>query len=299
MLRTVRNYIQVVKPGIILGNLISTAGGFFLASGWRPETGVLAAVLAGTALMVASGCVFNNCIDRKPDGKMARTRNRVLASGRMSPAAALLYGASLGLAGAALLLKGANPLCLGVVMAGYAIYVIVYSLILKPRWSYSILVGSLAGAAPPLAGYCAVTHQFDPGALILLSIFCVWQIPHAHAIAVYRLQDYTAAAIPSLPGKRGIPAAKKHILIFILAFLATAPMLTIGGYAGSGFLSAATLIGALWLLMALQGIKATDDRLWAKKLFVFSIVGITILSVMMAIDCTVHQPPVLQLTWAM
>lgn len=299
MLKTVRNYIQVAKPGIVLGNLISTAGGFLLASGNRPQMGVLVGALAGTSLMVASACVLNNCIDRKLDGKMARTRNRVLACGRMSPAAALLYATALGIAGTGLLWTATNPLCVGLVLLGFTIYVVLYSLVLKPRKSYSILVGSLAGAAPPLAGYCAVTNQFDLGALILLSIFCVWQIPHAHAIAVFRLRDYAAAAIPSLPGKRGVPTAKKHIALCTLAFLAVAPMLTLGGYTGFRFLSAAALIGALWLLMALQGLKAADDRLWARKLFVFSIVGITLLSLMMAIDGTVHQPPVLQLTWAL
>ena len=298
MLRIIKKYVGVAKPGIILGNLISTAGGFLLAARGQIETGVLQATLAGTALMIASGCVLNNCIDRNMDRKMARTRNRVLASGRMSPAAAVLYAGSLGLAGTALLWRATNPLCVGLVLAGFAIYVVAYSLVLKPRWAFSTLVGSLAGAAPALAGYCAVTNHFDTGAVILLSIFCLWQMPHAHAISVSRLEDYAAAAIPSLAGQQGVPMAKRHIVIYILGFWAATLMLTIGGYTGFGFFTAAMVIGLLWLLIALSGTRTTDDRLWARKLFVFSVVGITILSVMMAVDCTVPHPSGLLLTRA-
>ncbi|MEJ2660074.1 MAG: UbiA family prenyltransferase, partial [Desulfobacteraceae bacterium] len=149
------------------------------------------------------------------------------------------------------------------------------------------LIGSLAGAAPPLAGYCAVTDRFDAGAWILLSIFSLWQMAHAHAIAVLRFKDFAAAAVPSLAGERGVPAAKKHIVVFILAFSAAALALSLAGYTGFGFLAAACFIGLLWLLMALGSLKADDDALWARKLYVFSIVSITLLSVMMAIDYSV------------
>ena len=107
------------------------------------------------------------------------------------------------------------------------------------------------------------------------------------SIAVFRRKDFAAAALPSLPGKRGVPVAKKHIAAYILAFLVASLTLSIGGYAGFGFLAAAGIIGLLWLLMALGGLKSEDDDRWAKKLYIFSIVGITILSVMMAIDCRV------------
>jgi protoheme IX farnesyltransferase len=280
----IKKYIGVAKPGIILGNLISTSGGFLLASRGDIDAGTLQAVLGGMALMVASGCVLNNLIDRNLDRKMDRTRNRVLAAGRMTPVAAALYASLLGIAGSLLLWMTTNPLCVGLVLAGLGVYVIAYSLVLKPRSMYSTLIGSLAGAAPPLTGYCAVTGRFDAGAWILLSIFSLWQMAHAHTIAVWRFTDFAAAAVPSLAGRRGVPAAKKHIAVYILAFWAAASTLTIGGYAGFGFLAAVCAIGLLWLLMALKGIKTDDDVRWAGNLYTFSIVGITILSVMMAID---------------
>lgn len=298
MPETIKKYILVTKPGIVFGNLISVAGGFFLASRGRIDTGVLLSTLIGVSLVVASGCVFNNTVDRKLDRKMARTHNRVLAQGLMSPRNAVCYASMLGIAGSLLLRATTNMLCVAIVLTGFTIYAGIYSLYLKRKSAYATLIGSLAGATPPLVGYCAVTHRFDAGALILLSIFSLWQIPHSYAIAVFRLKDYTAAAIPVLPVKQGIPAAKKHIIGYILAFMAASLMLTAGGYTGYNYLGAAAAMGLSWLYMACSGYKAADDRLWARRLFVFSILSITVLCIMMAIDVTTPPVPGLLLTYA-
>ena len=140
---------------------------------------------------------------------------------------AVSYATLLGLAGLALLWAATNLLAVSIVLAGLMIYVGVYSLYLKRHSVYGALIGSLAGAAPPLAGYCAVTGRFDLGAVILLSIFSLWQMPHCYAIAVFRFDDYTAAAIPVLPVKQGTAAAKKHMVGYILAFMAATLMLTV------------------------------------------------------------------------
>ena len=225
----IKNYLLVAKPGIVFGNLISAAAGFFLASKGRVDGVALPATLIGISLVVASGCVFNNCVDRKIDRKMIRTRNRALAKGLISLKIAVSYATILGIAGMALLCAATNLLAVVIVLAGLVIYVGVYSLYMKRNSVYSALIGSLAGATPPLAGYCAVTGRFDMGAVILLSIFSLWQMPHCYAIAVFRFDDYTAAAIPVLPVKQGTAAAKKHIVGYILAFMAATLMLTFGG----------------------------------------------------------------------
>ena len=121
-------------------------------------------------------------------------------------------------------------------------------------------------------------------------IFSLWQIPHSYAIAIFRFKDYSAAAIPVLPVKQGMPAAKKHIVGYILAFMAAALMLTFGGYTGYRYLAVAAALGLSWLYLAWSGYKTSDDRLWAKKLFVFSILTIFVLSVMMSIDFTAPPP---------
>ena len=283
----VKNYLLVTKPGIILGNLVTAAGGFFLASRGRIEISVMMSALIGISLVVASGCVFNNCIDRSMDRKMTRTRNRILAQGLMSPKGAILYASLLGLAGITLLWAATNILSVAVVLAGFMIYVGLYSLYLKRHSVYGSLIGSLAGAAPPLAGYCAVSNRFDTAALILLSIFILWQLPHCYAIAIFRFQDYAAASIPVLPVKLGIPAAKKHIVGYILAFMAASLMLTFGGYTGYTYLVVMTVLGLSWLVVAWSGYRTSNERLWAKKLLVVSILNIFVSSVMMSIDFTV------------
>jgi heme o synthase len=286
MPQTIKNYVLVAKPGIMVANLISAAAGFFLASKGRLDGLLLLATLIGISLVVASGCVFNNCIDRKIDRKMTRTKNRALASGLIKLPSAASYALILGLAGLSLLWAATNLLAVGIVLAGLVIYVGVYSLYLKRNSVYSTLIGSLAGAAPPLAGYCAVTGRFDLGAVILLSIFSLWQMPHCYAIAIFRYDDYTAAAIPVLPVTQGTAAAKKHIVGFILAFTAATLMLTVWGYTGYSTFAVATVLGLSWLYMAWSGYKPSDERLWAKKLFIFSILAIFILSLMMSIDFT-------------
>jgi protoheme IX farnesyltransferase len=149
---------------------------------------------------------------------------------------------------------------------------------------YGTLIGSLSGAAPPVIGYCAVTSHFDAGALILLAIFSLWQMPHSYAIAIFRFKDYQAANIPVLPVVKGISVAKNHITMYIIAFMVATLMLTLGGYAGYKYLVVAAAVSVWWLGMALSGYKTQNDRVWARKLFVFSIVAITALSVMMSVD---------------
>jgi len=289
MLEFFKPYLYVIKPGIVLANLVCVAGGFFMASKGRIDWVVLLTVFTGISLVVASGCVFNNLIDRKIDRKMRRTCHRVLVTGRLSPRTAFFYGSFLGFCGILMLWMTSNRLCFVVVLSGFAIYTGLYSMILKRHSVYSVIVGSLAGAAPPLAAYCAVNNRFDTGALILLLVFGLWQVPHSYAIAIYRREDYAAAAIPVLPVNRGILTAKKHITGYMTAFICASLMPAIGGYTGGMYLSVATIMGVSGLGLAGSGYKASDERIWARKMFIFSILAIAVLSIMMSID--VRVPP--------
>ncbi|MCB5189949.1 heme o synthase [Methylobacillus arboreus] len=279
-----KQYLLITKPGIIFGNLISVAGGFFLASRGDIDFALLLATAIGISLVIASGCVLNNYIDRDIDSKMERTRNRVMVRGLIPARNAVIYGCALGIVGITLLYATTNMLTVWLSLFGFAIYVGAYSLYLKRNSVYGTLIGSLSGAAPPVIGYCAVSNEFDMGAVILLVIFSLWQMPHSYAIAIFRLKDYTAAAIPVLPVKKGILATKKHIVLYIVAFVIATIMLTLSGYTGNHYLIVAGVISIYWLGLALAGYKTNNDQIWARKLFMFSIVTITALSVMMSID---------------
>lgn len=291
-----KQYLQVTKPGIIFGNLISVIGGFLLASKGTIDYPLFIATLLGVSLVVASGCVFNNYIDRDIDRIMERTKNRPLVKGLIDPKISLIYASALGIAGMLLLLVAANALAMLLAVIGFIVYVGIYSLYMKRKSVYGTLIGSLSGAAPPVIGYCAVTNEFDAGALILLLIFSLWQMPHSYAIAIFRFKDYKAANIPVLPVIKGISVAKTHIFLYILAFMVATLMLTISGYAGYKYLVVGAAVSLWWLGMAISGFKTeNDDRVWARKLFIFSIVAITSLSVMMSVDPTVSTDTVIAL----
>ncbi|SDL20868.1 protoheme IX farnesyltransferase [Modicisalibacter muralis] len=290
-----RDFLTLTKPGIIFGNLIAAMGGFFLAAQGHFDLLLFLSAILGIALVIASGCAFNNVIDRDIDAVMQRTRNRPLVQGRITPIATLWFATLLGVAGFALLALGTNVLTLGLAAFGFAIYVGAYSLYMKRHSEYGTLVGSLSGAVPPVVGYCAVTGRFDAGALTLLIIFCLWQMPHSYAIAIFRFKDYQAASIPVLPVVRGIKTAKHYILGYILAFVAATLALSLAGYAGVGYFVVALVMGIYWLYLGLEGYRARDDEKWAKRVFGFSILTITALSVMMSLDASLPAAPML---WA-
>jgi protoheme IX farnesyltransferase len=281
-----KDYWRVTKPGMVLGNLVPVMGSFFLASRGHIDVAVFLSTTIGISLLIASACVLNNCMDRDLDRMMKRTRDRVLAMGLMSTNAAFLYASVLGMAGMSLLLEKDNLLSDVIVLAGFLIYVCAYSLYWKRHSVYAPLIGSLAGAAPPLAAYCAVTDRFDMGAVILLSIFGLWQIPHFYAIAIYRMDDYAAAAIPVLPVKHGVSATNRQIIGFIVAFILATMMLTFGGYTGYSYLAVAFVSGLVWFSVAWNAYNSAEERLWARNLFVSSIIINFTLCVMMSIDYT-------------
>jgi protoheme IX farnesyltransferase len=279
----VKAHIILTKPGIILGNVITTAGGFALASRGHLDYGLFLFTLIGLSFVIASSCVFNNYIDRHVDAKMARTKNRALAQGAISSKNALIFGVLLGLIGAGVLFFYTNILTLSIALAGFFIYVVPYSFG-KYRTSQGTLIGSIAGAAPPLVGYCAVTNSFDLGAILLFLIVVLWQMPHFYAIAIYRFNDYNRAGVPVLPVKKGMHTTKVHMVFYTVAFIVAALLLTAFDYTGYLYFTAAALLGLAWLWLCIKGFKASNDARWARQVFLFSLVVITGLCLTMAFD---------------
>ncbi|ASM54865.1 MULTISPECIES: heme o synthase [Pseudoalteromonas] len=292
-----RRYLSVTKPGIIMGNLISVAGGFLLASRGDINPWLMVATLIGLSLVVASGCAINNVIDRDIDIAMARTRTRVTVTGEMSAMAALCHGVVLGIIGFGLLIAYTTPAAVFFAAFGYFIYVGVYSLYMKRNSVYGTFIGSLSGAVPPVVGYCAVSGEFDMGALILLVMFSLWQMPHSYAIAIFRFKDYQAAGIPVLPVAQGIDKAKRHIVLYIAIYALVVMLLPISGYTGAAFMAVACITSFWWLLMALRGYRRNIDISgWARQVFAFSIINITALSIAMAVDYQSIAPQLLVLS---
>ncbi len=276
-------YYVLTKPGIIMGNIITTVAGFLLASKGYFDPWLFTATVFGLSFIIASACVCNNYIDRHVDAKMERTKNRALVKGSVSLRNALLFAAFLGIVGFTVLGIYTNLLTLSIAIAGFVIYVFVYSFG-KCLTYYSTLVGSLAGAVPPLVGYCAVANTIDTGAILLFMILVLWQMPHFYAIATYRLPEYKAAGIPVLPNVKGIYITKIQMLLYTIAFVITASLLTVFGYTGYVYLASSILLGFAWLVLSIQGFKAKNDSKWARQMFRFSLLVITILSIVISLD---------------
>lgn len=267
-----------------MGNLIAASSGFFLASRGNIDGATLVFMLLGTSLVIASGCVLNNAIDRDIDRKMSRTKNRALASGRLKVSTAVIYGVLLGVLGFTTLILQTNWVAVFFAALGFVVYVGLYSLRYKRSTVYGTLIGSLSGACPPVIGYVAVTNQFDIGAAVILLTFCLWQIPHSYAIAIYRFDDYRAAKIPVLPIEQGIQAARRHMIAYIIGFAVAALMLTYLGYVGNLYALIMGGCSLYWLYLAKIGYQPENEQQWARKLFVFSIVIIVAFSVLISVD---------------
>jgi protoheme IX farnesyltransferase len=278
----IKTYYALTKPGIIYGNALTATAGFLLASKGHVDGWLLLAAVAGTSLVIASACVFNNYIDRGIDAKMARTSKRALVSGLVSGRNAIIYATLLGLAGFAILALYTNLLVVTIGLAALFDYVVLYGLA-KRRSVHGTLVGSIAGAAPVVAGYCAVTDRFDTGAVILFLVLALWQMPHFYAIAMYRFDDYKAAGLPVLPVKSGMPAAKIQIILYIAAFIAANTLLSAFGYTGYTYLVIMTVLGLAWLWKGAKGFKTNDDKPWARQMFLLSLVIVLSLSIMLSV----------------
>lgn len=263
----------LTKPRIILGNVITTAGGFALASKGKIDFTLFFITLLGLSLIIASACVFNNYIDRFTDQKMARTKNRALASGLISIKSAIVWAVFLGICGASALLYWTNLLTLGVALFGFFGYVILYSLS-KYHSIHGTLIGSISGAVPPVVGYTAVSNHLDLGAFLFFALMVLWQMPHFFAIALYRLNDYAAAEIPVLPVKKGAEQTKKQMFIYIIAFVLSASLLTVFGYTGKIYLFAVLFLGLLWLVLSGFGFRSSNIEMWGKRMFLFSLLVI-------------------------
>jgi protoheme IX farnesyltransferase len=283
---SVKDYYRLTKPGIVYGNAITATAGFLLASRGHVNLGLLIATVTGICLVIASACVFNNYIDRDIDEKMARTRQRALVIGLVSVRNAIIYAIFLGLIGFWVLATYTNWLTVGIGAAAIVTYVVLYG-ISKRRSVHGTIIGSIAGATPPVAGYTAVTNHFDGAALLLFLILVCWQMPHFYAIAMYRSADYKAAKLPVLPIKKGFAAAKRQMIMYILAFSLAAIALVVLGYSGYFYLSVVSILSLAWLALSIEGFKAKNDQKWARQMFFVSLLVITLLCLAMSIEALI------------
>jgi len=280
-----RSMVQLGKPRITGLVVITFLGGLWLAPGqiahWRTIM-----TLIGTALLVAASNALNMYLERDVDALMERTRDRPLPRAVVSPEAALAFGTGLACVGIALVFLGSNLLTGLLGLLAIAGYVAVYTP-LKRTSGAALFVGAVPGALPPLMGWTAVTNHLDAAGLALFAVLFLWQIPHFLAIATYRAADYARAGFKVLPLTIPVRATRVTIVLFSVGLVAATIVLEPLRLAGPRYGLCAALLGAVFIGWAAAGFRRAAENRWARSLFVYSIVYLTLLFVALVVDRTV------------
>ncbi len=239
--------------------------------------------VGGLALVMASGCVFNNYIDRGKDAVMSRTAKRALVTNSIRPDFALAYGSLLGVFGFALLLQLHTRISFWTAMFGFVVYIGVYGYA-KRHSPHGTLVGALAGATPPVVGYSGATGRIDTTGVILFIILVTWQMPHFYAIAIRRAKEYKAARIPVLPLISGVRATIQQMQYYTVGFILSVVSLSVFSNTSYSYLVVMLGIGLWWFKGVYDGAAISDTSSWAKQVFKQSLVVLMVFSLMISLD---------------
>lgn len=278
--RLIADLIALVKPNIVIMALLTAAGAVSLAPG-AVDLGTLLALLVGTALIVGAANTFNMILERDIDCMMTRTKNRPLAQRRLPVSTAVVFAAGLTLASVPVL-AAVHPVTSLIGVVALISYVLLYTP-LKQRTHWATWIGAVPGALPVLMGWSAATGDIDRAGLAVFSVLFFWQIPHFHAIALYRQREYQRAGLKTLPGERGEAAARLQIGVFLVVQVAASLSLTWLGVTGSAYFAVACALGAMVLVQGLLHIRRGGAR-WARSVFIASLVYLPVLFVAMILD---------------
>jgi heme o synthase len=255
----------------------------FVADPSGPGLSTILWTCLGGYLAAGGAGAINHYIEREPDARMARTRGRPLASGRIEPRRGLLFGSTLGLVAVVQLAVTVNVLTAALAAAGLLGYVFVYTLWLKPRTPQNIVLGGAAGAMPPLVGWAAATGELSAQALWMFAIVFFWTPPHFWALSLLISDDYARTGVPMLPVVRGETTTRHQIVGYALLLVAITIGPVITGLFGTAYLIAALALGAGFVGLALV-LLANPSRPAARRLYLSSLAYLALLFVAMALD---------------
>ncbi|RMF16268.1 MAG: protoheme IX farnesyltransferase [Gammaproteobacteria bacterium] len=278
-----KDYLELTKPKVVALLILTALVGMLLAPHeGTPWTALIFGNL-GIAMLAGAAAVINHVVDARVDAVMARTHRRPVAQGRVEPVKAMAFAAALGISGTALLALQVNLLTTWLTLASLMGYAVIYTLLLKRATPQNIVLGGLAGAAPPLLGWTAVTGEIHPHALLLVLIIFTWTPPHFWALAIHRREDYARAGIPMLPVTHGVRYTALQVLLYTILLLIVSLLPWLTGMSGPVYAVAATLLGFRFLQWALRMVYGAD-RLAPIRTFRFSITYLMLLFVALFAD---------------
>jgi protoheme IX farnesyltransferase len=276
-------YLELCKPRVVVLIVFTAVVGMFLSvPGWPPFISLLAGTV-GIGLAASSAAAVNHLLDHRIDAKMARTKRRPLASGKLTEKNVLVFALSLGVLAMVILVALVNPLTAALTFLSLIGYAIIYTVWLKRATPQNIVIGGAAGAAPPVLGWTAITGSLDPQALLLFLIIFIWTPPHFWALAIYRKEEYALVDIPMLPVTHGAAFTRLQILLYtvLLVIVTTLPYLT--HMSGIVYLAGVSVLnlGFLWYALRMM---VSKDILLPMYTFAFSITYLMVLFLFLLID---------------
>lgn len=276
-------YWALTKPRVVALIVFTAVIGMFLAVPGLPPWKALVFGNLGIWLAASSAAAINHLLDQRIDAVMARTSHRPLPTGSLSSMQVLAFAVLLGVLSMVLLVWQVNTLTALLTFASLIGYAVIYTGWLKRATPQNIVIGGLAGAAPPALGWSAVTGTLDPHALLLVLIIFVWTPPHFWALAIFRRDDYARAMIPMLPVVYGVHYTRWQILFYtvLLCLVTVLPWIT--GMSGVFYLGGAAVLGAVFLYYAIRLMNPPDEA-YAMKVFGYSIVYLMALFAFLLID---------------
>ena len=285
---TLRSYIKLTKPRIVVLVSFTALGGLFLASGGAPDP-ILTIIVLGAGSLAAGGAnAINHCLDRDIDGLMRRTRQRPVVTGSISPWRAMWFGIALNVVAFVIFTTLVNSLAALLTLGATLFYVFVYTRGLKRSTPNNIVIGGAAGAIPPIVGWAAVTGGVGLPALYMFAIIFFWTPPHFWALALLIKDDYTSAGIPMLPVVAGVEETKRSIFLYSVLLLALTMMFFTTSAVGWLYLGGASALGLgfiwyAWRLLRQPGIEG------ARATYLYSLAYLGILFLLIVMDSVVAR----------
>ena len=282
-MKLIRSYYLLCKPNVVYMMLICALVGMLLAEDSVSSISTIIVALVGIALCSGSAAAINQVIDRNADAAMTRTDKRPLPQGELSVFHASSFAFVIGILGALVLYIYINTLTMVLTLASLIGYAFIYTVYLKRATPQNIVIGGLAGAAPPLLGWTAISNTIDPYALLLVLIIFVWTPPHFWALAIYRKDEYAKESIPMLPVTHGVAFTKLQIVLYTIILFIVSILPYIVLMSGFVYLISAVVLSSIFMYYSIK-LYFSDDDAVAMKTFNFSIYYIFLIFVALLCD---------------
>jgi heme o synthase len=277
-----RDLLTLCKPRVVAVMLVCALVGMALARPVLPSLALVVYGLVGIGLAASGAAAFNHVVDRRLDALMVRTSRRPLASRRMPSSVALAWATLLSLSGVGLLLWQVNALTAWLTLGSLIGYALVYTAFLKHATPQNIVIGGVAGAAPPLLGWTAVTGQLGPEPLLLMLIIFAWTPPHFWALALHKREEYARAGVPMLPVTHGEAFTRLQVWLYGWLTVAVTLMPFAIGMSGAVYLVGVMALNVRFMVWNWKVWRGQDPRaplaaFWFSIRYILALFGILLL----------------------